>query len=167
MRSKIKKGKFNVYNSLLSEYGVIWLLWVRVSKSKYTDHLGSTIWDFSNGAQIMIDQYILVVKTNGTIKTELFYCHHTVMKVKEQSTPRLEWNVIYNFAPDITCMLPIVQRQPTFFTCCEDKWKQPSVNHLWCLHQRVCCVILDVYLLEELATGSFQETIDDTTVKQM
>jgi hypothetical protein len=60
----------------------------------------------------MIDQYILVVKTNGTIKTELFYYYHTVMKVKEQSTPRLEWNV--TTCADITCMLPIVQRQPTF-----------------------------------------------------
>jgi 2-oxoglutarate dehydrogenase E1 component len=56
MRSKIK-GKFNVYNSLLSEYGVLGFDGYALA-NKYTDHLGSTIWDFSNGAQIMIDQYI-------------------------------------------------------------------------------------------------------------
>jgi hypothetical protein len=30
---------------------------------------------------------------------------------------------------------------PVTFSLVANKWKQPSVNHLWCLHQRVCCVI--------------------------
>jgi 2-oxoglutarate dehydrogenase complex dehydrogenase (E1) component-like enzyme len=53
---------------------------------------------------------------------------------QEQSTPRLEWNVIYNFAPDITCMLPIVQRQPTFHLL-RRQMKTTFVNHLWCLRK--------------------------------
>jgi hypothetical protein len=65
--------------------------------NKYTDHLGSTIWDFSNGAQIMIDQYISCGEDKWNNQNGIVFITTTVMKVKEQSTPQLEWNVIYNF----------------------------------------------------------------------
>jgi 2-oxoglutarate dehydrogenase E1 component len=38
-----KKGNFNIYNSLLSEYGVLGFDYGYVSKSKYVNNLGSAI----------------------------------------------------------------------------------------------------------------------------
>ncbi len=44
---KNKKGSFNIFNSLLSEYGVLgFRLWLCFSKSECFDDLGSTIWGF-------------------------------------------------------------------------------------------------------------------------
>jgi 2-oxoglutarate dehydrogenase E1 component len=53
-----------------------------------------------------------------------------------------------------------------FFHLLRRQMKTPSVNHLWCLPKSLLRDPRCVSTVEELATGSFQETIDDTTVNK-
>jgi 2-oxoglutarate dehydrogenase E1 component len=53
---------------------------------------------------------------------------------------------------------------PVTFHLLRRQMKTTSVNHLWCLRKSLLRDPRCVSTVEELATGSFQETIDDTTV---
>jgi 2-oxoglutarate dehydrogenase E1 component len=163
---KGKKGKFNVFNSFLSEYGVLGF--------DYGYALANpnalTIWeaqfgDFSNGAQIMIDQYISCGedKWNNQNGIVLLLPHGYEGQGAEHSSARMERYLQLCARHNMyvaDCTTPanffhLLRRQM------KTKFRKPLVvfspksllRHPLCVSTR-----------EELYKGQFQETIDDHSV---
>ena len=163
-----KKGNFNVFNSLLSEYGVLGF--------DYGYALANpnalTIWeaqfgDFSNGAQIMIDQYISCGedKWNNQNGIVMLLPHGYEGQGAEHSSARMERYLQlcarHNmFVADCTTpanFFHLLRRQML------TKYRKPLIvfTPKSLLRDPRC-----VSTQDELANGSFQETIDDTTVNK-
>ncbi len=163
-----KKGKFNVFNSLLSEYGVLGF--------DYGYALANpnalTIWeaqfgDFSNGAQIMIDQYISCGedKWNNQNGIVLLLPHGYEGQGAEHSSARMERYLQlcarHNmFVADCTTpanFFHLLRRQMV------TKYRKPLIvfTPKSLLRDPRC-----VSTQEDIANGSFQETIDDITVNK-
>jgi 2-oxoglutarate dehydrogenase E1 component len=163
-----KKGKFSVYNSLLSEYGVLGF--------DYGYALANpnalTIWeaqfgDFSNGAQIMIDQYISCGedKWNNQNGIVLLLPHGYEGQGAEHSSGRMErflqlcarQNMIVadcttpaNFFHLLRKQMKTKYRKPLIVFTPKSLLRDPRV----------------VSGIEEFTSGTFQETIDDETVNK-
>ncbi len=163
-----KKGKFNVFNSLLSEYGVLGFDYGYALANPNT----LTIWeaqfgDFSNGAQIMIDQYISCGedKWNNQNGIVLLLPHGYEGQGAEHSSARMERYLQLCARHNMyvaDCTTPanffhLLRRQM------KTTFRKPLVvfTPKSLLRDPRC-----VSTVEELATGSFQETIDDTTVNK-
>jgi 2-oxoglutarate dehydrogenase E1 component len=164
-RLKNKKGKFNVFNSLLSEYGVLGF--------DYGYALANpnalTIWeaqfgDFSNGAQIMIDQYISCGedKWNNQNGIVLLLPHGYEGQGAEHSSARMERYLQLCARHNMyvaDCTTPanffhLLRRQM------KTKFRKPLVvfSPKSLLRHPLC-----VSTVDELANGQFQEVIDDTS----
>ena len=161
-----KKGKFNVFNSFLSEYGVLGF--------DYGYALANpnalTIWeaqfgDFSNGAQIMIDQYISCGedKWNNQNGIVLLLPHGYEGQGAEHSSARMERYLQLCARHNMyiaDCTTPanfyhLLRRQM------KTKFRKPLVHFSpKSLLRHPLCVSTQ----EELANGQFQETIDDNSV---
>jgi 2-oxoglutarate dehydrogenase E1 component len=161
-------GKFNIFNSLLSEYGVLGF--------DYGYALANpnalTIWeaqfgDFSNGAQIMIDQYISCGedKWNNQNGIVLLLPHGYEGQGAEHSSARMERYLqlcarqnMYvadcttpaNFFHLLRRQMKTNFRKPLIVFTPKSLLRDPRV----------------VSTVEEFATGSFQETFDDETVNK-
>ena len=161
------QGQFNVFNSLLSEYGVVGFDYGYAMASPNT----LTIWeaqfgDFSNGAQIMIDQYIssgedkwktqngLVMllphgyegqgaeHSSGRMERYLQVCAKDNMFIADCTTPANMFHLLRK-------QMKANYRKPLVVFTPKSLLRHPKV----------------VSTVDEFANGSFQMLIDDANAK--
>jgi 2-oxoglutarate dehydrogenase E1 component len=161
-----KKGNFSIYNSHLSEYGVLGFDYGYA----LTNPNALTIWeaqfgDFSNGCQIMIDQYISCGedKWNNQNGIVMLLPHGYEGQGAEHSSARMERYLQLCARHNMyvaDCTTPanffhLLRRQMT------TKFRKPLVvfSPKSLLRHPLCTSTQD-----ELANGTFQETIDDASV---
>ncbi|WP_338731914.1 2-oxoglutarate dehydrogenase E1 component [Mangrovimonas cancribranchiae] len=161
------QGKFFIYNSLLSEYGVVGFDYGYAMASPKT----LTIWeaqfgDFSNGAQIMLDQYISAAEDKWKLQNGLVMLlpHGYEGQGAEHSSARMERYLQLcakdnMYVADCTTpanMFHLLRRQV------RAKFRKPLIvfTPKSLLRHPKC-----VSTVEEFANGSFQMLIDDTLVE--
>lgn len=162
------KGKFNIFNSSLSEYGVLGFDYGYA----LTNPNALTIWeaqfgDFSNGAQIMIDQYISCGedKWNNQNGIVLLLPHGYEGQGAEHSSARMERYLQLCARHNmfvVDCTTPanffhLLRRQM------KTKYRKPLVVFTpKSLLRHPLCVSTQA----ELYDGCFQETIDDAIIEK-
>ncbi|AWU43960.1 2-oxoglutarate dehydrogenase E1 component [Blattabacterium sp. (Cryptocercus kyebangensis)] len=163
---RIGQGKMQVYNSPLSEYGVLGFEYGYAMLSPYT----LTLWeaqfgDFGNGGQIIIDQYISSGENKWKIRNGIvmFLPHGYEGQGPEHSSARIERYLqlcANNNLFLVNCTTPanfyhLLRRQMKL------NFRKPLVvftpksllRHPKCISK-----------MEELSEGEFQEILDDTSV---
>ncbi|MDT0605738.1 2-oxoglutarate dehydrogenase E1 component [Croceitalea rosinachiae] len=163
----LQNGKFYIYNSLLSEYAVMAFDYGYAMASPST----LTIWeaqfgDFSNGAQIVIDQYLSSAEDKWKLQNGLVLLlpHGYEGQGAEHSSARMERYLQLcakdnMYVADVTTpanMFHLLRRQM------KAKFRKPLVVFTpksLLRHPKVLST------KEELANGSFQELIDDSNAK--
>lgn len=157
--------QFNIYNSLLSEYGVLGFEYGYAMASPET----LTIWeaqfgDFVNGAQIIVDQYLVAAEDKWKVQNGLVMLlpHGSEGQGAEHSSARLER--FLTLCANENIIVANITTPANFFHLLRRQQKFPFRKPLVVMspksllrHPKV------VSPLEDLAEGTFQPIIDDAT----
>lgn len=162
--NSVNKGKMRIYNSLLSEYGVLGFDYGYAMANPNT----LTIWeaqfgDFSNGAQIIFDQYLSVAEDKWKMQNGIVILlpHGYEGQGSEHSSARMERylqmcgndNMVVADCTTPANMFHLLRRQM------KRNFRKPLIVFTpksLLRHPKA------VSSLSELADGQFQEVIDDT-----
>jgi len=167
LAEKGKQGEFMIYNSLLSEFGVLGFEFGYSLASP--DHL--VIWeaqfgDFANGAQTMFDQFISSSESKWNRNSGLIMLlpHGYEGQGPEHSSARLE-RYLQACAENNIAVVNITT-PANFFHCIRRQmvrnFRKPLVvmSPKSLLRHKRCISSVD-----ELSKGRFQEVLDDPTIK--
>ncbi len=161
------KGKMDIYNSLLSEYGVLGFDYGYAMANPNT----LTIWeaqfgDFSNGAQIIYDQYISAAEDKWKLQNGIVMLlpHGYEGQGSEHSSARIERYLQLCAVDNMTmanCTTPanfyhILRRQM------KRNFRKPLIVFT---PKSLLRHPLATSTIQELSDGVFQEVIDDETVE--
>jgi 2-oxoglutarate dehydrogenase E1 component len=164
---KENQAKFSVYNSLLSEYGV---LGFEYGYSLATPK-GLTIWeaqfgDFFNGAQTMVDQFITAGEDKWSTQSGLVMLlpHGYEGQGAEHSSARMERFLIQ--CADENIQVVNTSTPANHFHLLRRQLVRDFRKPLVVFSPKMLLRHPDaVSTLDEMATGSFQEVIDDKAAK--
>jgi 2-oxoglutarate dehydrogenase E1 component len=162
------KGKMNIYNSLLSEYAVLGFDYGYAMANPNT----LTIWeaqfgDFSNGAQIIFDQYISAAEDKWKLQNGIVILlpHGYEGQGSEHSSARIERYLQLCAVDNMTmanCTTPA-----NFFHLLRRQMKRNFRKPLIVFTPKsLLRHPLATSTIEELSDGIFQEVIDDTIEKE-
>jgi 2-oxoglutarate dehydrogenase E1 component len=162
-----KQAKFTIYNSLLSEYAV---LGFEYGYSLATPK-GLTIWeaqfgDFFNGAQIMIDQFITAGEDKWHTQTGLTMLlpHGYEGQGAEHSSGRMERFLLQ--CADYNIQIVNTSTPANHFHLLRRQLHREFRKPLVVFSPKILLRYPSaVSTLDELATGRFQEVIDDAKAK--
>lgn len=163
-----KQAKLSVYNSLLSEYGV---LGFDYGYAFGTPH-GLTIWeaqfgDFNNGAQIIIDQFLSAAEDKwGTMNgLTMFLPHGYEGQGSEHSSGRMER--FLQLCAENNMQICNVTLPSNFFHLLRRQVKTDYRKPLVVFTpKKLLRYPKAVSSIDEMAKGKFMEVIDDTSVNK-